>query len=131
MQKIGISNNWFTKNQSIENTCTKQSCVSCASALERPGAERRDMLPNIISRAFNLFQTDIGGDNFTSNRRWRQRYFQDGSRPVIFEAIYESGFLPSFRSWISIGTSVWVNGEDRLPLCNVASSLFGLNLQMP
>ena len=78
------------------------------------------MLPNIILRAFNLFQTDIGGDNFTSNRRWRQRYFQDGHRPVIFDAIYESGFL------VLIGTSVWVSGEDRLPLCNVTSSLFGL-----
>ena len=54
-----------------------------------------------------------------------------GSRPVIFDAIYESGFLPAFQSWIRIGTSVWVNGEDRLPLCNVVSSLFGLNLQMP
>ena len=94
-------------------------------------SERRDTLPNIILRAFNLFQTDIGGDNFTSNRRWRQRYFQDGSRPVIFDAIYESGFLPAFQSWISIGTSVWVNGEDRLPLCNVVLPLFRLNLQMP
>ena len=93
--------------------------------------EGRDKLLNILLRAFNLFQTDIRGDNFTSNRRWSQRYFQDESRPVIFDAIYKSGFLPAFRSWISIGTSVWVNGEDRLPLCNVALSLFGLNLQMP
>ena len=59
---------------------------------------RRDMLPNIRSHAFNLFHMDIGGDNFTSDRRWRQRYFQDGCRPVIFDAIYESGFLPVLRS---------------------------------
>ena len=33
--------------QSIKNTRTKQSCVSWAPALEGPGAERRDTLPNI------------------------------------------------------------------------------------
>ena len=91
--------------QSIENTSTEQSCVSGAPALGGPGAEGRDTLPNIISRAFNLFQMDIGGDNFTSNRRLRQRYVPDGSRPVIFDTIYKSGFLPaflpSFWSWIS------------------------------
>ena len=54
-----------TKKQSIENTHTKQSCVSWALALEGPGAEIRDMLPNIRLHAFNLFQTDIGGDNDT------------------------------------------------------------------
>ena len=79
----------------------------------------------IRSHAFNLFHTDIGGDDFTSDKIWRQRYFQDGHRPVIFDAI----FLSAFRSWISIGTSVCVNGEDRLPLCNVVLSLFGLNLR--
>ena len=31
---------------------------------------------------------------------------------MLFDAIYKSGFLPAFGSWISIGTSVWVNGED-------------------
>ena len=118
--------NIFMFFQSINNTCTKQSCVSWALALEGPGAERHDTLPNIISCAFNLFQTDIGGNNFTSNRRLRQRYFLDGRRPAIFYAIYEFVFLPALRSWILIGTSVWVSGEDRLPLCNVASSLFGL-----
>ena len=74
---------------------------------------------------------DIGGKDFTSNIKWRQRYFQDGCRPVIFNPIYESGFLPAFGVWILIGISVWVSGKDRLTLCNIMSSLFGLNLQTP
>ena len=28
-------------------------------------------------------------------------------------------FYPPSGVWISIGTFVWVNGEDRLPLCKV------------
>ena len=66
----------------------------------RGGAERRDTLPNIRSHAFNLFHTDIGGDDFTSDTRWRQRYFQDEHRPVIFDSIYETGFLPTLRSLV-------------------------------
>ena len=62
----------------------------------RGGTERRDTLTNIRSHAFNFFQTDIGGDDFTSNRRLRQRYFQDGVRLVIFDAIDESWLFTGF-----------------------------------
>ena len=80
---------------------------------------------------YNLLNDSLSRTLVPSNRRRRQRYSQDGSRPVIFDTIYKSGFSPAFQSWILIGISVWVNGEDRLPLCNVALSLCGLNLQMP
>ena len=62
------------------------------------GTERRDTLPNIRLYTFNLFHTDIGGEDFTSDTRWRQRYFKDGCRPVIFNTFYESGFLPALWS---------------------------------
>ena len=48
-------------------------------ALEGGGAERRDKLPNIRLHTFNLFNMDIGGDDFTSDTRWRQRYFKMGA----------------------------------------------------
>ena len=64
----------------------------------RGGTEKQDKLPKISLHAFNLLQMDIGGDDLTSNRRWRQRYLQDGHRPVIFDAINEFGFLPTLRS---------------------------------
>ena len=65
---------------------------------KRGGAEKRDKLPKISSHAFNLLQTDKGGDDLTSDRRLSQRYLQDGRRPVIFDAIYEFSFLPALRS---------------------------------
>ena len=80
----------------------------------RGGTERRDTLPNIRLHAFNLFLTDIGGDDFTNDMRWRQRYFQDGRRPVIFDAIYESGFLPALRSLDIDWHSVWVSVTGHL-----------------
>ena len=48
--------------QSIENTHTVQSCVSSVPALEG-GAEKHDNLPKTSLHAFNLLQTDIGGDD--------------------------------------------------------------------
>ena len=82
---------------SLSRTLVPSSPVLVELRLWRvPGAERRDTLSNIISLAFNLFQRDIGGNDFTRNRRWRQRYIQDGSRPVIFDAIYEFSFLSVF-----------------------------------
>ena len=45
----------------------------------RGGAEKHDKLPKIGSRAFNLFQTEIGGDELTATgdgdkmlARWKQ-----------------------------------------------------------
>ena len=35
---------------------------------KRGGAEKRDKLPKISSHAFNLLQTDIGGDDVTATR---------------------------------------------------------------
>ena len=38
-------------------------------------------------------------------------------------------FYPTDRVWILIGTFVWVNRKNSLPLCNITSPLFRLNLQ--
>ena len=40
----------------MENTRTEQSCVTEAPALEGPGTEGRDTLPNIISHDFKWIQ---------------------------------------------------------------------------
>ena len=58
------------KIDSIENTRTEQSCVSRAPALEGPGAEGCDTLPNITSRAYGIqgetiSQTTGDGDKDT------------------------------------------------------------------
>ena len=52
----------------------------------------------MITSFQHLFHSDIGGDDFTSDTRWEQRYFQDGHKPVIFDALYESDFLPALWS---------------------------------
>ena len=83
---------------SLSRTLVLSSPVLVELRPWRGGAERCDTLLNIRSHAFNSFHTDIGGDDFTSHTRWRQRYFQDGCRPVIFDTIYESGILSALRS---------------------------------
>ena len=85
-----VSCNLKHTNFSLSRTLILSSPVLVEFRPWRGGAERCDMLPNIRSHAFSPC--------FTSNTRWRQRYFQDGRMPVIFVTIYESSFLPALRS---------------------------------
>ena len=48
---------------------------------------------------------------------------------MVFNDIYESGFLPILQSLDLNGTFVWANGGGWFPLCNVKSALFELNFQ--
>ena len=92
----------------------------------RGGTEKHDMLPKISSRAFNLLQTDIGGDDSTAAGDGdKDTYLQGGNRPVIFNAICESSFLPALWSLDLDGTFVRTNVGNKLPLCNVTPPLFG------
>ena len=97
----------------------------------RGDTEKRDKLPKISLHAFNLLQTDIGGDDLTATG--------DGEKDTCKVETYmgfstlstnPAFYLPS-GVWISIGTFVWTNEGNRLPLCNVTPPLLRLNLQAP
>ena len=69
--------------QSIENTCTQQSCVSCAPALEG-GAERCDMLPKISSACFILVSNGYKGRGFHKQQEMETKIYSRWTQACDF-----------------------------------------------
>ena len=62
--------------------------------------------PKTLLPCFLLGATVTGGEDFNSNRR----QLQGGSRPVNFDGIHESRFLPTLPGLDLNGTFVCVDG---------------------
>ena len=72
------------------------------------------IIPKLGSLAFYLLQ-QLQVERFNRDRR----QLQGGSRPVNFDDIYESGFLPALQSLDLNGTFVWVDRGGDYPLYNL------------
>ena len=68
-----------------------------------------------------LISSDTGGDDLIATGDGHKTL----ARPVIFDNIYESSFLPALRSLYLNSTFVWANGRGRLTLCNFKLPSFG------
>ena len=97
----------------------------------RRGAEKRDKLPKISLCAFNLLQTDKGGDDLTATGDGDKDTCKVETDLWFSMLSMNPAFYLVSGVWIWIGTFVWSNVGNRLPLCDVMPPLFGLNLQTP
>ena len=82
------------------------------------------MLLKLALHASTCYNNRNRGRGFNRDSRWRP--LQGGSKPVIFDDIYKSGFLPALRSLDLNCTFFWANGGGCFPLCNVKLTLIGL-----
>ena len=85
------------------------------------GSMKWGNLPKLGLLSSTCYKNSYRWRGFSSDRRWR--HLQGGSRPVIFDDIYESGFLPTglpYRVWTSMAPLFGqMEGGDSL-LCNVS-----------
>ena len=114
----------FSINQSIRITPTERTCW-WAPPPRWESAVKRTLFFRIWAR-LNLLRTATGGDVLASDRRWRQRQLQDDAGLWFSTISMNPAFYLPSGAWTLISTSVWVNGKDRLPLCNFPSTLLGL-----
>ena len=70
-------------------------------------------LPKLALLSFTCYNNSHRGREF--NRDRRRRHLLGGSRPLNFDNIYKSSFLPALTSLDLNGTFVWADGGGVIP----------------
>ena len=104
------SPNYSLPTQSLLNIHTEQLC-SVVRSYPGVGAPWNVVFSRNFALLLSTCYNSCRWRGFKSNRR----QLQGGSRPVNFEDIYESNFLPALRSLDLNGTFVWADGGGWFP----------------